>query len=565
MIRTESCSKAASKLHQIHAHTDSVRYGTISGMVPALLITAVSFVVTPALAMGDKSPYDWAFVRLDYARAEKVQQLRAYWEKTRELAQKAASDAIVSSCFQINLEYVKATQECNVPEDLKSRVTGVRSHFASYYLANYLAFYDMLFIDPDGDVFFSIRNQPHFNNNLLDRGGTAGGLGSCLREKPQGEVFVDFRRYAPLSEPAAFLVEPMYDQEGRIAGWIALQCAINRVNTLIAYTDDLGETGETFLVNEQGFMLTESNFEGASTILTRHLDNRNIRAKFTEKQGHRVVRDYRGCEALTSFEVVEFMSTRWLVVAKVDVHEIVTRHYAQHRMYFGDKLLTYLKDTPVAPLRSRRTPDAGAALQVDMDEFLKAAHGERLRTFGLSTCTGLLAAYPGKFAYLAHVSPKDRVYGAEETNLVGQVVKKVKTFDVYPCDRHRIVFTVVSTHLDSLLAITDKLIEEKFFLSQIRVLYNPHAATAEISYDYETDDLVVSWQSAGSAHEWGTHAANDARNAEFVIREIMDIELNSALLADRGELLEEPAGPDSPSTHTDLSDSATSEGETQSH
>ena len=161
-------------------------------------------------------------------------------------------------------------------------------------------------------------------------------------------------------------------------GWIVLQCAIQKVNTLFAWEESLGQTGETFLINQHGFMLTESNFDGDSTLLKKRLDDRNIQAKFSEKKGHRMVTDYRGHAAVTSFEVVHFLGTRWLVVAKVDRDEIITRHYALHRRYYADSLLDYLEKAPAPALREFDAAPYRAGLRVDMDECLKASHGERL-------------------------------------------------------------------------------------------------------------------------------------------------------------------------------------------
>ena len=277
--------------------------------------------------------------------------------------------------------------------------------------------------------------------------------------------------------------------EDGVGGWIVLQCAINKVNSIFAWNDDLGATGETFLVNGHGTMLTESNFTGRSTILNKRLDDRNIQTKFADQQGHRTVTDYRGQTALTSFEVVEFLGTQWLVVAKMDEDEILTRHYIQHRRYYGDRIKSFLHKTPMAPLRESKSSAPQTLLRIDMDEFLKADNGERLLTFGLATCTGLLVTYPEHFAYLAHVSPKDKVYGDGETNLLGQMVKRIKTFDIYPCEQRDLIFVVVATHDESLLAVVDKLLEEGYLLSQIQVMINYEATAASMSYDYRSNSL----------------------------------------------------------------------------
>lgn len=471
----------------------------------------------------NKGVYDWAFVKLDYARQEKVQQLNNFCNRIHELALQASGDPLVIACFDINLQFSRAETGGKVPEALGSKVTALRKSFNKYYIENFFAFYDIMFVSRDGYVFFSMRKESNLNTNLI-KGSLAGtDLSLCLDKNPQKEAFVDFQYWAPSSEPASFFVEPVY-KDGVHTGWIILQCAINKFNTILAWTEDLGQTGETFLVNRNGYMLTESNFKGSSTILEKRLDDRNIQTKFAEKKGHRTVTDYRGCIAFSSFEVVNFLGTHWLVVAKVDRDEIITQHYEQHRRFYADKLLGYLEKTEAPPLRNAQHRTEGPTLRIDMDEFLKANRGESVHTFGVSTCTGLLAAYPGKFAYMAHISSKDRIYGAGETNLLGQILKKIKSFDVYRCERRNVVFIFVATHLKSLLATVDKLVEEGFLLSQIRVLYNPQAGSVAISYDYKVDDMNVSWNLENNSSGRNCHIMEDTRNVGEIIRLVMQSE-----------------------------------------
>ena len=474
-------------------------------------------------ALADKSPYDWALIRLDYARQVKVAQLRSFCDRMHTLAIQAAEDKFVVACFDINLQYSEATDNGSVPEALTKRVSELRDSFNGYYIQNYFAFYDILFVNAQGKIFYTIRKEYDLNTNLLQGESTHSALAQSLRRNPQEEVFVDFHHYEPSFKPAAFFIEPMY-KNGSHLGWIVLQCTINKVNTLLAWTDNLGQTGETFLVNHEGYMLTESNFEGASTILKKRLDDRNIQRKFADKKGHRTVTDYRGCIALTSFEVVEFLGTRWLVVAKVDTDEIVTEHYMQHRVYYADKLLTYFQKAPLVPLRYSSPLAARETMLVDMDEFLRADNGERLHTLGVSTCTGMLVAYPGKHAYLAHISPKDKLYGSDDTNLLGPMIKRIKTFDIYRCERHRVVFVVVATHLNTLFAIVDKLVDEGFLLSQVKVMYNPRAESATISYDYPQNNLIITWRGAESLENKCVHIMEDAANVGEIVQKVMNAE-----------------------------------------
>jgi hypothetical protein len=335
-------------------------------------------------------------------------------------------------------------------------------------------------------------------------------------------VFVSFHHYAASDEPAAFFIEPVRN-DGEHTGWFVLQCAINKINSLFAGVEQLGETGEAFLVNRAGYLLTESSFEGDATILKKQLDDRNIEAKFTEGRGRRIVTDYRGFPVLSSFEVFDFLGTQWLVVAKMDEAQVVTEYFQQHRKYYIDRIIQHLSDRPLSPSGPRRPLADRKIIRVDMDEFVRANHGELLQTLGVSTCTAVIATYPGKFAYLAHVSPHDRLYGGDATNLLGHVLKKIKTFDIYKHQRRHVRFLVVARHLDSLPHIVEKLADEGFLLSQISMMYHPGADCANVTCDYCEDCVSIEWRLRATPAQPCIHRACDAQNLGQIVKQHMDM------------------------------------------
>ena len=460
-------------------------------------ITCLSLTLIPMLfscpgpVFADHDPYDWAFVELDYARQEKYSNLGSFMQKLHKLARQSVTDDQVLSFFDVNRQFFHLGRWEKPPEGVVEEVESLRRRFDRYYLTEYYAFHDMIFVDLSGDVFYSIRKALDFNTNLIRGSDRIGALGKAIAAMPTEEVFVDFYEYNPSAEPASFFIEPVVEN-GTLTGWLCLQAAGNKPNSIFASTDDLGRTGETFLVNDKGLMLTESYFKGNSTILKQHLDDRNIKPKFEEKKGHRIVTDYRNQRALTSFEVFPFLGTRWLIVAKIDKNEVTTNYYRSHRKYFGDRLKAFLRNRRHSP-EQNSCPAKISALRVDMDEFVKAEHHELLETWGITTCKGFVAYVPRKFAYLAHISPKDKIYNGHETNLIAQITKKLKNFDVYPSERHTVEFLIVGPHLETLKPVVDMLVDSGFMLSQIHTAYYPGAESAAIVFDYSRATAAIRW------------------------------------------------------------------------
>lgn len=62
-----------------------------------------------------------------------------------------------------------------------------------------------------------------------------------------------------LGMPTMFVSSPLRDREGVIVGVVALRIDVNTLNELMLSLK-LGKTGETYLVNNEGYMITESRF-----------------------------------------------------------------------------------------------------------------------------------------------------------------------------------------------------------------------------------------------------------------------------------------------------------------
>lgn len=442
-----------------------------------------------------KSVFEWAGIRLEYVRDERLAQLRHLCRQVHERARAISTDEVMRAMFDAGLSYADIIDSPTPPPELAADLKELKDTVNNYYIVNYNMFYNILFVGTRGDVLYSIRRSPDYRANLFSGILARTPLSRALKKKHTAEVFVDFHQFAPADDVAAFFIEP-YTRGGTLRGWFVLQWPLNKINALFAGSEALGPSGETFLVNRGGYMLTESSFKSDSTILQTHLDRSNVETKFSMRRGRKTVTDYRGATALTAFEVFPFLDTEWLVVAKMDEAQVLTTHYAQHQKYYADMIARHIRRH--IPAGNAAPVDIGArkTVRVDMDEFVRVNRNEILRTYGVSTCTALVAVFPGKFGYLAHISPYDTIYGGTATSLVGHVLKKIKNYDIYKFERDQIRFTIVARHLETMPQIVNKLIEEGFYLSQITVLHQPDAASADVTCDYQTGRTVAAWHRA---------------------------------------------------------------------
>ncbi len=452
-------------------------------LLPLVLLIVFSL---PAAAGEIK---DKTYKKLDLLRAEKKKQLYDYLARVKDKADSIQNDEMMRGFFLLKRKYVRHKKLAPPPTEFVQGMEELKSKIRYHYLWNYLLFYDILFVDKGGDIFYTIRQQSDYGKNIFKGEFASTDLSRRLRDYPR-KAFVDYQYYAISKEPSAFFVVPV-EQEGNLEGWLVLQCAINKINDIFSSKASLGATGEVFLVNRNRYMLTDSRFSSESSILRQHLSKENIQAKFKEGSGHKIVVDYRGRRALTSFETCKIGGAEWLLIAKIDEDEILTEQYRHSKEQTKTRILKSFANQKITACE---VPSfSGEEVDVDMDEFQKARPGQVLRTYGVSTCTVIIIHLPGKFSYMAHISNMDRIYGGAITDLVGRVMDRLERFDIYPYQKRDLQVTLIANHTEAFLRAVDLLIERGVFLSQIKFMHMRNAKYASPIHDCQSGQTVVDW------------------------------------------------------------------------
>jgi hypothetical protein len=432
--------------------------------------------------------YANTFSRLEQVKIQKKAQLLEFCESVRRQAGNIRSDRIMFDFFILKHRYYQLQKNTPPTEHARCAMEEYQTNILLHYAENYIQFYDLLLINPDGDIFFTIKKQADYHDNIFRGSLASSSFAAYLKSNP-AEGYLDFEYYHPSDEPAAFFVEPVYDGK-TLMGWFVLQWAVNKLNSLITDYENLGNTGEIFLVNQDQYTLNDARFIGDSTVLTKHLNAQNIQLKFQQRVGNLMIRDYRGFSCLTSFEVFSVMGSEWLLITKIDEDEILNEYFLRRQQSLQSQIIECLPRnyTPSPILLS-----SSKIKNVDMDEFRKVYPGEWAQTQGVSTCTVFIASYPERFAYMAHISPYDRIYGNDETDIVAQIMKRIHMYDVVQYELRNLRFFMVANHLRSLDSVLHYLLQDGFFLSQIHVLYNPQADVADVLFDTHSHEVEVTW------------------------------------------------------------------------
>lgn len=460
----------------------------------SLLALILLLASLPVQAEQDMHPVrEEAYAVLDQIRDARRDQLEDYLQRLQQLARQASADPRFRDFFKIKQRYHQLKSEAPPPPQVVRSIEQLKASVRDHYLQNYLAFYDILFVDESGFVLSTIRHEKDYHENLFSGRLAESALSRELRRDPE-RSFVDYEFYWASDEPSAFFVEPMVI-EGERLGWLVCQAALNRVNGIFAREDDLGQTGEVFLANRRHQMITASRLQPDQGALLRHLAEENLEPKFSQGEGHRRVIDYRGFPVLTAFTLCHVQDSDWLLVAKIDEDEILTSHFQQQ----GEdvSLLTrHLPEGEPAFCAEHVLPREG--VMVDMDEFRSSADAPLL-TFGISTCTALLMILPNGEAILGHASENDRIYGGTETDLLGNMLRDITRFRLLPYEVRDLKVVLAAPHDRSLEGAVQRLLAEGLLLSQIRFARVAEAESATLAHDPRQGTTMVRWRLPESA------------------------------------------------------------------
>ena len=207
------------------------------------------------------------------------------------------------------------------------------SYHGSYHpwLRSFLrerGYYDIFLFDTEGNLIYSVFKELDYATNLNSGEWKDTDLGNAFRAAAANPVaasqtFFDFRPYAPShGAPASFISTPLLRADGGLAGVLVFQMPIDNLNKVMLNTAGLGETGESYVVGEDLLMRTTSRFSEESTILVQRIENDAVAGALSGEAGIIEIESYRGQRAEVAYGPLDFMGTRWALLAEIESGEI---------------------------------------------------------------------------------------------------------------------------------------------------------------------------------------------------------------------------------------------------
>ncbi len=126
--------------------------------------------------------------------------------------------------------------------------------------------------------------------------------------------------------PEIIVSSPIKSDNGGFLGLFNLVIPMEAINLILQNRTGLGKTGETFLVNQAGLIISDSRFQ-EDAILKKKV---NLKAMYQREgwiRSHAYVRDYRGARVIQHF--LPFPRFGWTLVAEMETAEAFREINAQ--------------------------------------------------------------------------------------------------------------------------------------------------------------------------------------------------------------------------------------------
>jgi len=179
--------------------------------------------------------------------------------------------------------------------------------------------YDIFVLDTKGTIIASSDEEDMGKDKSND---------PCFLEGKEGIFIKDVYISSHKQEKTLAFSTPILEEDNKLLGAMVFRVSPEPLFKITTDHTGLGQTGEAYLVNKDGYMITPSRFID-DVILKQKIDLKHIKTPSpTEspdtllKEEMAIIRDYRGIEVLSVHAHIPEMS--WYLFAEIDVQEAFT-------------------------------------------------------------------------------------------------------------------------------------------------------------------------------------------------------------------------------------------------
>ena len=269
----------------------------------------------------------------------------------------------------------------DVPAGDKGRYAKAHQQFHPVFrqLKDEGGYYDVFLFDTDGNLIYSVFKELDFATNLVDGKYEDSGLGRAYRNamaRPGEQVFDDFAPYAPSADaPASFVAKTVLDAKGDVAGVIAFQMPIDRLDATLG---DRGAGMFAYVVGSDYVLRNNDPRIEENTILKHEVREAPVERALAGASGlGEVTRD--GTRFLQAYAPMDVNGTVWAFVTELNTDVAFADLNSLQRWMIGIALALISVSAALAWLTSRSIAAPIRAMLMDVNELSRGNTDHQLQ------------------------------------------------------------------------------------------------------------------------------------------------------------------------------------------
>ncbi|MHC4182956.1 MAG: cache domain-containing protein [Planctomycetota bacterium] len=203
------------------------------------------------------------------------------------------------------------------PEYLES--VDIYQSLMQHYVTDY-GYVNIFFVDRDGDVVYSVKEDEYTGTNLLTGKYKYFSMAQAFKRGLEEVTFEDYTWHDDQHGFTSCFAAPIRGNQA-VLGVLIIEIPFSHLDAMLTRRAGLGQTGEIYLVGEDGFMRSNSRFSEEPTILQKEVDTKATRDAFDGNTGTKIVNDYRGVSVLSAYTPLDLKFVDWILLAEIDEEE----------------------------------------------------------------------------------------------------------------------------------------------------------------------------------------------------------------------------------------------------
>ncbi|BCG64345.1 MAG: two-component system, sensor histidine kinase and response regulator [Methyloprofundus sp.] len=275
--------------------------------------------------------------------AELLQKLQAGWQ----------------SQHQPLAEYIKSYHWAKIVEEYQQDLVTMMRYY------DYI--YDLLLIDLQGNIIYSVAHESDLGTNLFSGQFAATNFAKTAQTSlTTGKtLFSDIERYQPSNNIlAGFITTPVYDVSGGKIGLLAMQLQYDQIFASLLNNNQQSKSQQRYVIGHDSILRTELD-QGAKDVLTRSINTEQFKLSQYEHDKPKHMADNmqesafeyigpNGQKVIGIHHVIRLAGVNWVLISEVDTEEALAAVNNLKLLMLAMVTLTGLLAASFASLQARR-------------------------------------------------------------------------------------------------------------------------------------------------------------------------------------------------------------------